>query len=132
MNKKRIVIIFFALFSALLCVLFITSRREFKKIDMFEVEEIANGKWTLDQTAKFVKLFNDAKYAGETDGSGGTPELIIHVGFYDGSYLLIAEFNGIGRDFEVSLRGEDHKEIASYYIASDELFDYVWTLCGRW
>ena len=75
---------------------------------------------------------NEAQYGGKATGEGGTPEVQVYVSFQDDSYLIVSEFNCMGRDFEVSLRGADGKKSAWYYVNSEELEALVYEMVQKY
>lgn len=88
--------------------------------------------WSTEDAQTFIDLFNMADYAGRGTGEGGTPEVQIYVWYQDGSYLIVSEFNCLGRDFEVSLKNADNKKIAWYYVNSEELEAFVYEMVKKY
>ena len=88
--------------------------------------------WSTEDAQTFIDLFNMADYAGRGTGEGGTPEVQIYVWYQDGSYLIVSEFNCLGRDFEASLRNTDNKKIAWYYVNSEELEAFVYEMVKKY
>ena len=88
--------------------------------------------WSAEDAETFIELFNMAEYAGRGTGEGGTPEVQVYVSFQDDSYLIVSEFNCMGRDFEVSLRGADGKRRAWYYVNSKELETFAYAMVQKY
>ena len=127
--KKKIWIIAGAV---VLCILIVINIGIFsRRINLDRVEKVqfrndpVSEGFSAEDTEKFIKLFNSARYAGEGTGDGGTPEIQVYVYYRDGSYLIISEFSGKGRDFEVTRHDANGKQEDWYYISSKELDAFV-------
>lgn len=98
------------------------------KIFPWRVEKISapGGTLSAEDAEKFIWLFNLAQYKGRGTGEGGTPDIQVYVYYKDGSYLIISEFGGKGKNFEVSLRNADGKHTGVwYYVNSEALEQFV-------
>ena len=138
MKTHKIVSVFSAVFIVMLCVLLFTACQRFVRIEANQVERIAV--WTqnmeecelnVDDSAKFIELFNSSKYEGRGTGEGGTAEFGICVYFCDGTYLRANDFGCLGRDFEVSLHDSDGNKKEWYYVNSEELYTFVSELADK-
>lgn len=133
--KKKIWIIAGAV---VLCILIVINIGMFsRRINVDQVDKVQFGNnpmsegFSTEDTAKFIKLFNSARYAGEGTGEGGTPEIQVYVYYRDGSYLIISEFSGKGRDFEVSLHNASGNQKDWYYLSSKELDEFVLEMMAK-
>lgn len=138
MIKHKTVTIVAALFVAILCVSLFTACNKIDKIEETQVDKVVvwsfgneTRKMNLDDTARFIELYNSSEYAGKGTGEGGTPEFGIHVYFSNGTRLDLNDFNGLGKDFEVSIRNAGGNRTAWYYINSEELRTFVSELTER-
>lgn len=133
MKKSKIVFVVCALCIAALCLVLFVHWRNLHKIDADQVEKIQLGNTchqsvevlNAEDTAKFIELFNFAKYAGKANGEGGTPDWTVSVYYRDGSYLTISEFGSAGSTCEVTLRNADRGKKVWYYVKSEELRAFI-------
>lgn len=125
MKKSRIVWIGAVLCIVALCASLFAYWTSFHKIDPDKVEIIRFGNDPVSEvfgeedTAKFIKLFNAARYKEEDIGYGTTPDIMVCVYFHDGSYMIINEYgNG---NFHVSVRNGDGDPVDNYFVNSKVL-----------
>lgn len=85
----------------------------------------ASEAWSTEDAQTFIDLFNMAKYGGKANGEGGTPDAVVRVLFQDDSSVIVCDFCGIGRKFEVFPQSPDGKKGEAYYVNSEELGDFV-------
>jgi len=113
----------------------LTACKEIERIEEQQVEKISIWTHTIERyelnaedSAKFIELYNAAKYAGEATGEGGTPEFGIHVSFRDGTQLYVNDFYG---KFEVWLDDADGDKKEWHYIGSNDLYNFVSELANK-
>ena len=105
-------------------------------IDVSQVENISFGNspaseaFSEEDTAKFILLFNLARYKGKDIGYGTTPELEMSVYFHDGRCLSVSEYGD--HNFFVVYRADGKSQSSQgYFIESKMLDDFVWKLAAE-
>lgn len=138
MKKHRIKLILPVLFVIISCVSLFTACQKIERIEENQVEKIVvwsqyaeEYELSADDSARFIELYNSSKYSGKGTGEGGTPKFGIYVYFRDGARLRVNDFDGLGKDFEVSLYNSDGASKAWYYINSEELYNFVSELADK-
>ena len=108
----------------LVCLFFLYYWGRLTYIDASHVDRISMN-LSEEETATFIKLFNEAKYVGVANGDGGTERYTITVQYWDGSFLRISDFGGIKANFEITLCLWGGRSFVSHYIQSDELEAFI-------
>ncbi len=105
--------------------------KRFPTIDAEQVEKISvwchDGRRDLnaDEAARFIRLYNASKYAGEgTEAVGTTPAFGVDVYFFDGSVLAVNDFQCTGEDFEVYMFRQDQR-LAWCYVDNQALLQFL-------
>ncbi len=103
------------------------------RIRAFRVEKIEVGdhELTLWESIKFIYLFNTAEYKGEGIGDGGTAEYMFYVWNRDSSFMIVREFGGKERNFEITTHDPDAKDTAWYYVYSEKLEAFAEELLSK-
>lgn len=80
-----------------------------------------------EDTETFLKLYSRAKYAGECQGELGTQSFHFTIRMKNGNDIVISETSESFPRVEVETDAG-----AWFWIDSQELFDYIWELIGKY
>lgn len=85
-----------------------------------------------EDAERFIELFNAAKYAGEANGEGTTPEWLVRVYCNDGSCYKISDFSKTSGRIQVSYYDPSGGMEAWFYVESLELMDFVLEMVSKY